>query len=93
MMGQLNRAKHQRVQLQALVDRFPHRLPIEYDQLNLDSAAVGRQLESFLGVEIGQPMKSRFKKVAPDRLSDAVLNFEDITAAVRQTEFESLLDS
>jgi hypothetical protein len=55
------------------------------------SSSVTAEICDFLGVE-RVSMRSRLIKVNPDSLSDIVLNYDELAAAVRQTEFADQLD-
>ncbi len=92
LLGQLHRARNQRQELQQLASQFHHCLSIEYDDLHRNAADVGRRLETFLEVEVGHPLRSRFRKVTPERLSDAIQNFPEVAAAIRKSEFAEMLD-
>jgi LPS sulfotransferase NodH len=69
------------------------RLSISYEKL-IDGAYLqadtARRICDFLGVA-QHPMKSQLVKINPESLRDMVTNYEELAAAVSQTEFAGLL--
>ena len=51
---------------------------------------IARRMCDFLGVS-QHPMKSKLVKINPESLHDMVTNYEELAAAVSQTEFAGLL--
>jgi hypothetical protein len=72
---------------------FPQVLAVTYESLLLDGPATRRRILEFLDVDADVPLNSDFRKTTPDRLCDAVQNYDELVAAVTGTELEKFLDS
>ncbi len=66
-------------------------LPLRYEQLVADDAAIEQVLE-FLNVNTDVMLQSEFKKTTPDRISQAVANYDELAMAIQGTELEQFLD-
>ena len=71
---------------------FPNVFPVHYEQLlNAQEDAIASILE-FLEVDSSVELKSQFKKTTPDKLSEAVQNYDELKAAVSRTALADYLD-
>lgn len=65
---------------------------VTYEQLRQQPLPTLQRILDFLAVDKHIELKSEFQKITPDRISDAVKNYDELVAAVRGTELEVFLD-
>ncbi len=71
---------------------FSRLLQVTYEGLLQDNQAAQRRILEFLEVDPEVALKSAFHKTTPDRLREAVQNYDQLATAVAGTELEPFLD-
>ena len=66
-------------------------LQISYEDLLAKEHEMQARLFQFLGVDAEQTVQSWIKKMTPDKLSDVILNYEELVQEVSGTDFEWML--
>ena len=91
MLETLQRFESQRQNLKQLVSEFPRRLEIEYERFNDDPETLMTKTLSFLGVDVGVQLQSKFSKKTASSIEKTVANFDEMCAAIKGSEFEYML--
>ena len=81
-----------REEFQNVTRKFQHVLPVSYEHLNRDSVGTTKQILEFLGVDTDLELATQFVKTTPDRIADAIINYEELVDAVAGTKLEAFLD-
>lgn len=71
---------------------FANVLPIRYEQMLENRDKTIRTILEFLEVDRTVQLCSEFKKATPDRLAEAVSNYDELATAVQGTGLEQFLD-
>ena len=74
------------------VANFAHVRKVVYENLLSDPHHEVREVLKFLGVDPDRELGATIRKATPDRLSEAVKNFDELSAAVAGTALEAFLD-
>ena len=68
-------------------------MDVDYSELLKDHDRTIQRILEFLDVDAGQSLDSReFQKATPDRLSDAITNYDELLKVVQGTEFLPMLE-
>ena len=86
------RQARQRKWLSEILDDFPHRLEVTYEDLINHQVATSRRLLAFLNVDSAFELKTNLQKLTPDSLKDIVINYDELVQAFAGTEYERFLD-
>lgn len=76
----------------ALSSHFANVLPVTYEQISSNVRGTIGRITEFLGVDSDVELETKFVKTTPDRISDAIANYEELSAAVAGTPLEEFLD-
>lgn len=81
-----------RDEFHAMAGQFTDVLPVTYEQITSDVQATMNRITEFLNVDSDVELKTQFIKTTPDRIADAIANYEELSAAVAGTRLEAFLD-
>lgn len=72
-------------------NRFPHAVFATYEELVSEATPTFERIQSYLGVESRQLIPDTLKVGHP--LRETIVNFDEVSSALRHTRYESFLDS
>jgi hypothetical protein len=95
-LGQLVAKLRRRIRREEMHEEFyrkytRHKIRLHYEDLLGDQSRFLARLLDFLELD-DQPMKGRFLKALPDRLREAIQNYQEVKHLLAGTHFEQLLD-
>lgn len=79
-------------ELRLETSKFERVLHVSYEQIRQDRESTLTRILEFLDLDSNKPLASRFHKITPDRVSDAIANFEELAGQVRGTDLEQFLN-
>ena len=71
---------------------FDSVLPVRYEELLTDQEKTLQRITDFLGVDSEIKLQSDFKKATPDKISQAVSNYDDLAKIARRWKLDQFLD-
>ena len=71
---------------------FSEILPVSYEQILYSQGKTLKSILDFLGVDEAPELHSMFNKTTPDKIADAISNYDELKSGVQGTELEAFLD-
>ncbi len=87
------RVRRRQAGFDAWASQFRHVCRVEYEDLQGDRSTTLREIADFLNVDPEPVLQTDLVKSTPDRLSEAVANYDELVAAFRGTPLELWLDA
>jgi len=67
-------------------------IEITYEAFTRNSGDETNRVLAFLGISACQSLQSEFVKMTPNRLKDAIANYDEVALALEGTQYASFLD-